>query len=724
MSLEQLVDRADIPDDAREIIREALARGAGRERRAAPRAAGENWLIARLRALHDVAFELSLTGSADELCRLAVELGRQRLGFQRLGIWFVADDPRLVTGSYGIDERGRIRDERKHSHRVTPDSVMGRLFAGKMHLIVRPDADLLNHKAEVVGQGTAAQAAIRDGERVIGCISTDDLLATEPWGERHGELLVLLAGYVGGLYTAKRREEALRESEERLRVLFEFAPDAYYLSDLKGVFVDGNRAAEELIGYDKDELIGKNFLKLRVLPPGQLPKAVTLLARNALGRPTGPDEFTLRRKDGTRVPVEVSTYPVKVAGQSLVLGIARDLTERKHSERERLELETQLQHARRVESLSVLAGGLAHEFNNLLMGVLGHAELMRGMLPAQSPAQPLLRNMEAAALRGADLSKQMLAYSGEGAFVIGPIDLSQLVTEAAHLYEPSVPANARVQCELAADLPMVEGDATQLEQALMSLIANAAEAIGDGSGAITIGTGVIDADEEYMDRTYLVDFQLPPARYVYLEVADTGCGMGEETLSRVFEPFFSTKFVGRGLGLAATLGIVRGHKGAIRVRSEPGVGSTFTILLPPTREAAVQLQLTDTETGASAGGMVLVADDESSVRSVARTALERAGYTVVTADDGAEAVEEFKANADNIAAVLLDLSMPKKRGDEVFREIHSLRPDIPVILSSGFTEQEATRRLKGLTPAQFIQKPYRPSELIARLAQLLRGSSD
>ena len=313
----------------------------------------------------------------------------------------------------------------------------------------------------------------------------------------------------------------------------------------------------------------------------------------------------------------------------------------------------------------------------------------------------------------------MLAYSGKGKFVVKPLNLSKIVEEMAHLLEVSISKNVILKYDFSADLPSVEADATQLRQVVMNLIINASEAIGEKSGVVSIRTGVTEADKSYLSETYLDD-DLPEGYYVYLEVADTGLGMDEETKSKIFDPFFTTKFTGRGLGLAATLGIVRGHRGAIKVYSHPGRCTSFKVLLPCSAqpvEGSVEASTPEREWRGQ--GNVLIVDDEESVRAVAKQILERRGFEVLTAEDGREAVEIFSAGADEIVLVLLDLTMPHMDGEETFRQLRRIRPDVKTILSSGYNAQDVTNRFAGKGLAGFIQKPYRVRELLKTVREVL-----
>jgi len=403
------------------------------------------------------------------------------------------------------------------------------------------------------------------------------------------------------------------------------------------------------------------------------------------------------------------------------LGVIRDVTDRVRAEQERRKLDTQIQQAQKLESLGVLAGGIAHDFNNLLVAILGNADLALDDLPAQSPARPSVEEIKTASLRAADLANQMLAYSGRGRFVLTNLRLNELIKEMARLLKVSMSKKITLNYALAPELPAVEADAAQIRQVVMNLITNAAEAIGDEPGIVTVSTGVMDAESDYLDRSQLGQSQ-PAGRYVYLEVTDTGCGIGVDSVAKLFEPFYTTKFTGRGLGLAAVLGIVRGHAGAIRVDSRLGEGTTVRVLLPPAEgvPAPTAAPPAPADIGAGGGGTVLVVDDEQSVRELAGRMLQRAGFTVLTAADGRQAVDTFAARADDIDAVLLDLTMPEMSGEEALDELHRIRSDVPVLLASGYAAEDVTRRFADKPLAGFIHKPFQLAELVGKLRQVLR----
>jgi len=426
------------------------------------------------------------------------------------------------------------------------------------------------------------------------------------------------------------------------------------------------------------------------------------------GRPCAPSEEHLR--------------VIRVAAHLVSIGLERHRREvaREQAERQRVEIEKKLIEAQKLESLGVLAGGIAHDFNNLLTGVLGYTGLMRRELPAGSPVRDLVRGVEDSALRAADLCRQMLAYAGHGRFVIEPVELSALVRDSERLLRLSIGTKAALSLHLAAGLPPAEGDAAQLRQILVNLVTNASEALGEQGGRITVSTGRAHLDRGYFTGTHLSP-DLPAGDYVYLEVADTGCGMSAETRAKIFDPFFTTKFTGRGLGLAAVLGIVRGHRGALKVYSEPGRGSTFKLLLP-FREG-VELP-SDPAPGAvkPGAGKVLVVDDEETVRLVTADMVQAMGFDTLTAADGLEGVELFRRHGPEVGLVLLDLTMPRMTGEEAFREMRRLRPDVRVVLMSGFSEQEATSHFAGKRLAGFLQKPFTMEALKARLDEAAKGA--
>ena len=522
-----------------------------------------------------------------------------------------------------------------------------------------------------------------------------------------------------------RAERALQESEALYHSLVEHLPQHIFRKDLAGRFLFANQPFCRSLQRDLHEIIGRTDADFY---PAELATKYASDDRQVVQ--TGQILSSVEEHqvpDGQRLCVHVVKTPVhSLEGEVIgVQGIFWDITEQRQAEEERRRLEDQVRYAQKLESLGVLAGGIAHDFNNLLQAILGNVELAMLGLPEESAAHGELERARTAALRSADLANQMLAYSGRGKFIVQPLSLSQLVQEMAGLLEVSISKKVTITYCFADQLPPIEGDVVQIRQVIMNLITNAAEAIGDNQGAIEVSTGTVRAGRGDLSETcFFLDEHFPEGDYVFLQVDDSGCGMDQETLEKMFDPFFTRKLSGRGLGLAAVLGIVRGHRGAVDVDSQVGKGTRFRVLLPPGQTVAnvptESTNVADTPAATTTDtGTVLVVDDEYSVREVARQMLQRAGFDVLTAGDGQEAVEIFRAHAQEIVAVLLDMKMPKMNGIEAYEEMRQIQPDACVILSSGYTEQEATSRLQGKGLAGFIQKPYSPRRLLETVRSVL-----
>jgi len=509
-----------------------------------------------------------------------------------------------------------------------------------------------------------------------------------------------------------KSEEQLKASEENYRCFTGLTSDYVYKCARTGTapfrvkWIGG--AVDAISGYSAYEIYELGCWLPLVHPDDR--EAVASDLFNLIPGELKQLEFRLVTKQGEiRWISEKSRCESGEEGDLILFGAATDITERKRAEEEQLKLEQQLLHAQKLESLGVLAGGIAHDFNNILMAIIGNADLALMRINKESPAVDNLHRIEQAAARAADLAKQMLAYSGKGTFMVENIDLNRLLEEMLHMLEVSISKKAVLRLNLHQHLPPVEADATQMRQIIMNLVINASEAIGDGSGVIAITTGCMDCDRSYLQDVWL-DENLTDGLYVYLEIADSGCGMDKATMAKLFDPFFTTKFTGRGLGMAAVLGIVRGHKGAIKVYSEPRRGTTFKILIPASGSPADLFDGNGHTDDWQGSGTVLLVDDEETVRGIGAEMLKELGFSTVTASDGREAIEIFNSTPD-IAFVILDLTMPHLDGEECFRELRRLKADVRVIMSSGYNEQEVTRKFAGKGLAGFIQKPYMLSTL-------------
>lgn len=402
---------------------------------------------------------------------------------------------------------------------------------------------------------------------------------------------------------------------------------------------------------------------------------------------------------------------------------------RREMEEERLLLERQMQQTQKLESLGLLAGGIAHDFNNILTTILGNADLAVRDISSVAPARGRLDDIMTGARRAADLCRQMLAYAGKGRLVIETFSINELIEEMLHLLKTSISRRARFNRHLEPGLPPLRGDSSQIRQIILNLVLNASESLGDKSGIISIRTGADECTaQDILDGRF--GDELSEGLYVTFEVTDTGHGMDEQTLSRIFDPFFTTKFTGRGLGLAAVLGIVRGHKGTLQVTSTPRQGSTFKLFLPAADVGAVDQGVPQTEDDTCADkdwkgtGTVLLVDDDPSIRALGRRMLERLGFYVLVAEDGVQALDIYHNNGDDLRCVVMDLTMPNKSGEDTFREFRELDPNLPVILASGYSQEDLDDRLKEQGFSAFIQKPFTTDTLGAMLRTVLNGERD
>ena len=514
----------------------------------------------------------------------------------------------------------------------------------------------------------------------------------------------VVRGSVTDISERKAAEARMKESEARYRTLFEANPHPMWAYDLETLrFLAVNASAVTHYGYSREEFLAMTIKDIR--PPEDIP---ALLA-NVAAVDDGLDQAGVwrhRRRDGSIIEVEITSHVMEFDGRSAEVVLAYDVTEQRRAKLEREQLDRKMRETQKLESLGVLAGGIAHDFNNILTAILGNASLAINDVSPASPVHECLGQISQAAIRAADLCKQMLAYSGRGRFVVRRLDLGQLIAETIQMLHISISKKAVLQFQPATALPPVEADPTQIRQVIMNLVINASDAIGEKGGVITVTTGLAQVDAACR-RTAKLPAELPEGDYVFIEVSDNGCGMSAETQAKIFDPFFTTKFTGRGLGLAAVLGIVRGHKGAMKVYSEPGRGSTFKLLFPVASgpaEAAPESHAASTVWRGH--GTVLVVDDEQAVRTTVAPMLAAMGLESVLANDGQEGVERFRADPGHFSLVLLDLTMPRMDGAEAFAKLRQLRAGVPVVLMSGFNEQEALVRFAGKGIASFIQKPF------------------
>jgi PAS domain S-box-containing protein len=498
-----------------------------------------------------------------------------------------------------------------------------------------------------------------------------------------------------------RREDELRESEERFRVLFEHAPDPFFFLKTNGSLVVGNKAGQDFTGYRDEELQGQNLLDVGLISAEDLSKARIFLEKSQNGEPTGPSEVAMHHKDGQPLFAEVSTHPITLKGEQFVLGIARDITDRKKDEQERKRLEVQLQQSQKLEAIGTLAGGIAHDFNNILGAVMGYAELAMHEVDRASDPYQYLQEVLHAGRRAKGLVKQILTFSHQTEQEQTPVLVKLIIKEVVKMMRASLPATIAIRPNIESDA-LVMGDPTQIHQVIMNLCTNAGYAMQAEGGRLEVSLLEMQLDEESS-----VNYpNLKSGPYIKLTVADTGPGIQAHDLDRIFEPFFTTKEkgAGTGMGLAVVHGIVTSHGGDIFVRSEPGQGARFTVFLPALKKR-VESVIRDHKPIPTGTERILFVDDEASLANAGRHMLESLGYDVVIRISSEEALELFNSRPDRFDLVVTDMTMPGLTGDRLARMMMQIRPDIPVILCTGFSTSITEEKALESGIRAFINKP-------------------
>jgi len=509
------------------------------------------------------------------------------------------------------------------------------------------------------------------------------------------------------------------EHESHLRQIINLTPAGYFHLDLEGRFLDVNAAWLRMHGYDSaEEVIDQHYSIMQVDNESISAMAHMQELKKGVAIPAG--EFVSKRKDGSIGQHIFSATPVVHFGE--VTGFEWfiiDITEHKKLEADKQLLQQQFHQAQKLESLGVLAGGIAHDFNNILTVIISGCSLAR-LRPEKTPAQ--LDMIESAALRAAGLCSQMLAYAGKGKVVHAQVDIGKMILGIINMLRSTLKQNVTIKIAVDEDIPAIKADISQLSQLLMNLTINAAEAIDEKQGTIDVSLttkNVLD-DVDYLGKT------IPAGCYACLSVSDNGCGMDEETRSRIFEPFYTTKFTGRGLGMSALIGIVSLHGGALQFTSQPGQGTTFNIYLPimlSDADAPTTLLPPTTRIWKSSGTVLLV-EDEEMVRAVAKMMLEEMGFSVIEACNGQEALNLYQQKTTGIDLVLTDIGMPVMDGYTLFSALKKINPTLPIIISSGFGDQEVTRRIAPEGIAGLISKPYLFSQLQALIKSVVEATPE
>ncbi|MDQ1472800.1 MAG: two-component system, cell cycle sensor histidine kinase and response regulator CckA [Bryobacterales bacterium] len=508
----------------------------------------------------------------------------------------------------------------------------------------------------------------------------------------------------------RRMQKALGVSEARLRRLFD-SPIIGVISGNEDSILEANDAFLTMLGYSREDL-SDGGLKWAEITPQEFSErdANAIVQLNTSGF---ADQFEKEyiARDGHRVPVLIGSAAYDPGHWAPWIDWVLDRSEHR-------KLENRLRESAKLESIGLLAGGIAHDFNNILTSILGNASLAFEKLQPTHPARGLLEDTLRATERAADLTRQLLAYAGKGHFIVRAVDLSDLILEISRLLRTSIPRNVELDLSLPKDLPPLEADATQLQQLIMNLVINGAEAIGERAGTVRVTVKAIHASAQWLQSAGL-NADLKAGEYLSMEVEDDGCGMDAATLRLIFDPFFTTKFTGRGLGLAAATGIVRAHRGGMHVRSSLGSGSLFHIVLPVSSTYAVAPRQEYSPDAIPGSGTILVVDDEEMIRTVAKTSLERYGYTVLLASDGKEALDIYRGVFYSISLVVLDLTMPRMSGEETLGNLRAINPAAKVLMTSGFDEMETVGRLTGKGLAGFLQKPFTAAALASKVREII-----
>jgi len=494
------------------------------------------------------------------------------------------------------------------------------------------------------------------------------------------------------------------EQQSQFAAIITSSTDAIISKTLEGIVTSWNPAAERMFGYSQQEMLGQSMALL--MPPDRTEEEVHILDSIKRGINIEHYETTRLKKNGDTFPVSVTISPI-IDKSGAITGaskIVRDISERKKEEQEKHALEQQFLQAQKMESLGVLAGGIAHDFNNILAIIKGNCSLA---MMDEKNCEAYIGKIDKATDRAAGLCRQMLTYAGKAQFTSSQINLWMLVDEMVNMLRTTLPQNVVIKPNIKSDIPFVNGDASQIRQIVMNLIINAAEAIGDNQGEIQVSL----TKEVIKGGQIVNDYHakaIPPGWYDCLEVTDTGCGMDDETMQRIFEPFFTTKFTGRGLGMSAVLGIIMSHNGSLQLFSRPGQGTTFKIYLPVliNDSAEESLDLTVSSEPWTGSGTILLVEDEELIREIAKDMLQMLGFTVIDALNGQEALDLYKKSAESVVCVVTDLGMPVMDGYNLFSELKKLKPNLPIVVSSGFGESVVTTRIALEAIAGLVSKPY------------------
>jgi PAS domain S-box-containing protein len=582
---------------------------------------------------------------------------------------------------------------------VTRDQLIGH----KIQDVMEPSAASARsqHAQEVIQSGEAKSFEDTRGPRTFS-------IRMSPTRDGQGEVTGL-ALYAMDITQEKAAGKSAEEVEARYQRIVETCAEGVWQIDTehKTNFVNDQMA--KMLGYTVDEFMGKSMYDFMD------DEAIAIAENNVKRRQQGIEErhaFRLLHREGHAVWTAMSTNPVQAEDGSYLgaLAMVTDITEQR-------QLEQRLQQAKKLESLSVLAGGVAHDFNNVLAVILGNLELIKSNAGTGKCSESLIAGMLSATVRATDLTSQMLAFSGRARFAAERLDLNRVAEEVSKVFSGTVASSTSLAFQLAPKAPIIAADPAQIRQMMTCLLTNASDAIGGAeAGKISVSTGVRDVSQETIDKTF-VECELVPGEHAFLRISDNGHGMNADTFGRLFEPFFSTRFAGRGLGMAVVLGILRSHRAGMLIDSEEGEGSQFEILFPTSE---VERLAPATPPGPKQDrldlkGHVVVVDDDAMVLEAVSAMLSALGMKVLRFQGGQQALDAIAASTQPIAAALVDITMPGMSGSEVHAQLRALHPNLPIVLSSGYSQEDSGGvGTDGRTA--FLKKPYRMAQLVAAIA--------
>ena len=602
-----------------------------------------------------------------------------------------------------------------------PEELIGRKCHEVMHGMYHPHAGCPH--TEMIRDGSGHSVVVE--EQLLNGIFD---VTVSPLYTAGGELAACV--HIARDITARvQAEEALRESEERHRklvheqqiILNTSSVGICFLKDRKVLWA--NPAFDMMFGYEAGATHAMDTAELYAESETYTSIGEEGYASIESGVVYSKDVM-MKKRDGSRIWCNLVGQAVRPgdAAEGSIWGLL-DITARKQAEEERHQMEQQFQQTQKLESLGVLAGGIAHDFNNILSIILGHCYILIEDIDSGIDRQTHVKRIESAAERAAALCRQMLSYAGKNALVQTRVNMWLMVDENVKMLRSAIKKNVGFELDLRYDTPEITGDAAQIQQVVMNLIINAAEAIGDKEGTINVALNKVIVAPGHGDHDY-ISTTIVPGSYVCLTVSDNGCGMDAETQKRVFEPFYTTKFTGRGLGMSAVLGIITSHKGFLQLSSAPDVGTTFTVYFPPADKsgAATVIPTSAAVPPAKTSGTILLVDDEEALRIIGSALLNAIGFSTMVAANGREALETYREQGAGIDLILLDLLMPGMGGIETYRMLRELSPELPVVICSGYSVDSILEDIDSDLHVAVLQKPYTPDQLRDTVIQLLSVS--